>query len=91
MSVGIRLTISAAARPRIATAVSFARLIVGWSDRQRFENRGVANVDDQRIPLRHRQQRTHRHRQRDVEVAVVQRGERQPRRRPAAADVARTT
>ena len=78
MSVGITFTSRAAARPRIATAASFARLITVGLTGSGSRIARVADVDDQRVPLRDGQQRAHRHRQCDVEVAVVQRGNRQP-------------
>ena len=91
MSVGITFTSRAAARPRIATAASFARRITVGLTGSGSRIDAVANVHDQRIPLRHGQQRADRHRQRDVEVPVVQRGNRQPAGCPAAADCSRTT
>ena len=61
---GTALTQIATAAPRIATADSLARRMVPARHRQRLENRGVARIDRQRVPLRRRHQRRDDHRQR---------------------------
>ena len=67
------MTATATAAPRIATADSFARRIVPVATRQRLEDRRVARVDRERVPLRGGHERGDDHRQRQIEELVVER------------------